>query len=91
MRFGFDLLKADELRRYAVRPESLRQELDASDIPPLQVVIDEVQKVPALLDEVHWLMDSATVTSQRPRANGCTATMCTGFSSLSPWSEPLQK
>jgi predicted AAA+ superfamily ATPase len=49
-----DLLKADEYRRYLERPELLRQEL-AGDPAPRQVVIDEVQKVPALLDEVHWL------------------------------------
>lgn len=52
-----DLLKADEYRRYATRPELLRQELDAQ--PQMRaVVIDEVQKVPALLDEVHWLIEN---------------------------------
>ena len=49
-----DLLKADEYRRYLERPELLREELQAP-APGGQVVIDEVQKVPALLDEVHWL------------------------------------
>ena len=49
-----DLLKADEYRRYLERPELLREELAAGP-RPTQVVIDEVQKVPALLDEVHWL------------------------------------
>jgi predicted AAA+ superfamily ATPase len=49
-----DLLKADEYRRYLERPELLREEL-RSRPPTGQVVIDEVQKVPALLDEVHWL------------------------------------
>ena len=49
-----DLLKADEYRRYLERPELLREEL-TSGPRPTQVVIDEVQKVPALLDEVHWL------------------------------------
>lgn len=54
-----DLLKAEEFRRYATRPESLREELAAT--PPdtaQQIVIDEVQKVPALLDEVHWLIEN---------------------------------
>ncbi len=50
-----DLLKADEYRRYVERPELLREELTAGRHRPTQVVIDEVQKVPALLDEVHWL------------------------------------
>ena len=54
-----DLLKADEYRRYAARPELLRQELEAAGPDPSrQVVIDEVQKVPALLDEVHWLIEN---------------------------------
>jgi predicted AAA+ superfamily ATPase len=52
-----DLLKTDEYRRYLERPELLREEL--SDRPPLnQVVIDEIQKVPQLLDEVHWLHEN---------------------------------
>ncbi len=54
-----DLLKSDEFRRYAGRPETLREELVATgDASRLQVVIDEVQKVPALLDEVHWLIEN---------------------------------
>ena len=54
-----DLLKADDFRRYVARPELLRQELEASGPDPSrQVVIDEVQKVPALLDEVHWLIEN---------------------------------
>jgi len=52
-----DLLKADEYRRYVSRPETLREEIDAGP-RPLQVVIDEVQRVPALLDEVHWLIEN---------------------------------
>ena len=54
-----DLLKADEFRRHATRPELLREELEASGPDPArQVVIDEIQKVPALLDEVHWLIEN---------------------------------
>ena len=54
-----DLLKADEFRRYAVHPEYLRQELDAEGPQPgRQIVIDEIQKAPALLDEVHWLIEN---------------------------------
>ena len=56
-----DLLKADEFRRYMTHPEYLRQEIEAkgaASVPGGQVVIDEVQKVPALLDEVHWLIEN---------------------------------
>src|SRR5512141_1270355 len=55
-----DLLKADEYRRYLERPELLREEL--SERPPAnQVVIDEIQKVPQLLDEVHWLHENRAI------------------------------
>ena len=52
-----DLLKADEFRRSTQRPERLREELLALPHCPF-VVIDEIQKVPALLDEVHWLIEN---------------------------------
>lgn len=52
-----DLLKAEELRRYLNNPELLRQELPREGVMPF-VVIDEVQKLPALLDEVHWLHEN---------------------------------
>jgi predicted AAA+ superfamily ATPase len=54
-----DLLKSDEYRRYIERPESLRQELEADPAP--FVVIDEIQKVPALLNEIHWLHENRGV------------------------------
>jgi uncharacterized protein len=54
-----DLLMADTFRRYTQRPELLREEIAATG--ERFVVIDEVQKVPALLDEVHWLHENAGV------------------------------
>ena len=52
-----DLLRTDDFVRYATRPGLLREEL--LDAPPgARIVIDEVQKVPALLDEVHWLIEN---------------------------------
>ncbi len=51
-----DLLRSEEFRRYLQNPERLREELSAKQVD--QVVIDEVQKVPALLDEVHWLVEN---------------------------------
>ena len=55
-----DLLRADEFRRYAANPEFLRQEIEAQrrPIPEGRIVIDEIQKVPSLLDEVHWLIEN---------------------------------
>ncbi|MCC6873560.1 MAG: ATP-binding protein [Sandaracinaceae bacterium] len=49
-----DLLEADTFREYSARPELLRQTLRPQDHV---VVIDEVQKLPALLDEAHGLIE----------------------------------
>lgn len=58
-----DLLKSDEFRRYLTNPEFLRQEIEIEGFPRnRQVVIDEIQKVPALLDEVHWLMENRGIS-----------------------------
>lgn len=53
-----DLLKAEEYRRYVQNPELLRAELAERAPAGCHVVIDEVQKVPQLLDEVHWLHEN---------------------------------
>ena len=54
-----DLLKSEEYRRYLARPELLRQEAGAlSPAGDRQIVIDEIQKVPALLNEIHWLIEN---------------------------------
>lgn len=55
-----DLLKAEEYRRYLQNPELLRAEI-AAQKSVRQVVIDEVQKVPQLLDEAHWLHENRGV------------------------------
>src|ERR1043166_4188880 len=52
-----DLLLTEEYVRYTRRPDLLRDEL-RGDPPGTLTVIDEVQKVPALLDEVHWLIEN---------------------------------
>jgi predicted AAA+ superfamily ATPase len=51
-----DLLQSDVYGEYAARPSLLRERY-ATGSRPL-IVIDEVQKVPALLDEVHWLIEN---------------------------------
>jgi uncharacterized protein len=55
-----DLLKAEEYRRYLMHPEWLRSELPEHGKMPF-VVIDEIQKVPHLLDEIHWLHENRGV------------------------------
>jgi uncharacterized protein len=54
-----DLLKSDVFREYASRPALLRERLAGKRGV---VVIDEVQKVPALLDEVHWLIENTRLS-----------------------------
>jgi len=50
-----DLLQSDVYSEYAARPALLRERLVGRRAG--LVVIDEIQKVPALLDEVHWLIE----------------------------------
>lgn len=54
-----NLLEADSFAKYATRPAALREELRAipKQSPTQLVIIDEVQKVPSLLDEVHLLIE----------------------------------
>lgn len=50
-----DLLKTDTFAEYATRPSLLRERYQ--DQRGL-IVLDEVQKVPRLLDEAHWLIEN---------------------------------
>lgn len=50
-----DLLKSDEFERYNRRASLLREELSLLPENEL-IIIDEIQKIPELLDEVQWLM-----------------------------------
>lgn len=58
----YDLLLADEYRRLTTDPTLLRQECEAAGLTgstqTSPVVIDEIQKIPDLLDEVHWLIEN---------------------------------
>ena len=56
----YDLLKSDEYERLARRPSLLREELMMKG-PKTVVIVDEIQKVPPLLDEVHWLMENSGI------------------------------
>jgi len=56
----FDLLQTDLMLDLARRPALLRERLLAVDPAKLAhpVILDEVQKAPQLLDEVHWLIEN---------------------------------
>lgn len=58
----FDLLLSTEYERLIRRPALIRETLMAHGAAGIQalrpVIIDEIQKVPALLDEVHWMIEN---------------------------------
>ncbi|NOR13696.1 MAG: AAA family ATPase, partial [Candidatus Aminicenantes bacterium] len=58
----YDLLLSDQYRRLVSDPSLLRQECDAlglnSNNQDFPIIIDEVQKIPDLLDEVHWMIEN---------------------------------
>jgi len=58
----YDLLLSDQYRRFIADPSILRQECEAKGInksnQKTPIIIDEVQKVPELLDEIHWLIEN---------------------------------
>ena len=56
----YDMLQTDLFLELTKRPFLLREQLLAADPKQLKepVIIDEVQKVPQLLDEIHWLIEN---------------------------------
>jgi len=57
-----DLLDPDQEERYALRPAILKEEVRALNSDATHVIIDEIQKVPKLLDVVHQLIESTDKT-----------------------------
>ncbi|MFA7159534.1 MAG: AAA family ATPase [Kiritimatiellia bacterium] len=57
----YDLLLSDVYRRLINNPALLREDLaaEASNAPSCPVIIDEVQKIPELMDEIHWLIENS--------------------------------
>lgn len=56
----FDLLLSGEYRRLMANPGIIKEECDGAGLTAetqrFPVIVDEVQKVPELLDEIHWLI-----------------------------------
>lgn len=61
MPFWIDLLDPKQEDRYSLHPDSLHDEILVKKDVLKWVVIDEVQKVPRLLDVVHRLIESTSV------------------------------
>lgn len=58
----FDLLKSDLFLTLSKSPSLLREEIcaQAEDVLKYPVIIDEIQKIPGLLDEIHWLIENTS-------------------------------
>ena len=56
----FDFLKSDLFIEFSKNPSLLREQLLAQSEAALRhpVILDEVQKIPQVLDEVHWLIEN---------------------------------
>ena len=57
--YEIDLLKSDVLLKYKANPSQLRSECEflAGEKDKFYVFIDEIQKCPELLDEIHYLIE----------------------------------
>ena len=51
----FDLLQSDVFERYQKSPSQFREVILATS-SGATVIVDEIQKIPSLLDEIHWLI-----------------------------------
>jgi predicted AAA+ superfamily ATPase len=60
--FIFDFLKSDVFLSLSKQPSLLRERVLALDAETLSypIILDEVQKVPLMLDEVHWLIENTS-------------------------------
>ena len=54
-----DLLQTDVFAEYASRPSLLRERFQKTQ---KLIVIYEIQKVPTLLDEIHWMIENKKIT-----------------------------
>ncbi len=56
----YDFLKTDLFLEFTTRPSLLREQLAAREDRDLKtpIILDEVQKIPEILEEVHWLMEN---------------------------------
>ncbi len=56
----FDLLQTDVLNRFRQRPALLRESLEQANEGTL-IIIDEIQQIPELLNEIHWLITNKQI------------------------------
>ncbi len=56
----YDFLETDRLIRWTQSPFLLREEILAAEAKflKLPIILDEVQKIPQVLDEIHWMIEN---------------------------------
>jgi len=56
----YDFLQTDLFLDFSKRPSLLREQLLAKEAGSLKhpIILDEVQKIPQIMDEVHWLIEN---------------------------------
>ncbi len=59
----YDFLRHDHYLDYSSNPSALREEIQelASKGITSPIILDEIQKIPAMLDEVHWMIENLGV------------------------------
>lgn len=59
----YDLLKTDVFLQLSKNPHEFREEILALSAEQISqpIIVDEVQKIPQLLDEIHWLIEHSSV------------------------------
>jgi predicted AAA+ superfamily ATPase len=56
-----NLLNSRQYAKYSRDPHILHEEVTALSRPPSRIIIDEIQKIPALLDEVHLMIEELKI------------------------------
>ncbi|HQS84118.1 MAG: AAA family ATPase [Alphaproteobacteria bacterium 16-39-46] len=58
----YDLLKSELFFAFSKSPFLFREEIlsQTEDLLKYPVIIDEIQKIPSLLDEIHWLIENTS-------------------------------
>ena len=59
----YDLLQTDIYQRFLVSPHLFREEILALSSEELRypIIVDEIQKIPILLNEIHWLIEEKKI------------------------------
>jgi predicted AAA+ superfamily ATPase len=56
----FDLLLSSEYERFQRNPSLLREIIQATNVTG-PVIVDEIQRMPSLLNEIHWLIENEKI------------------------------